>query len=79
MLSDLFEVHERILQASTYRSHTAKSSPLELLALEERLRVFQKPYIIPRDGLDKMFRRGELPKGDAEVVRIVEGVKEVLV
>ena len=79
MLSNLFEVYKGIFQTSADGSHTAQSRPLELLALEERLRIFQKPHIIPRYGLDEMFRRGELPKGDAEVVRIVESVQKVLV
>ena len=47
--------------------------------MEERLCIFQKAYIISRDGLDEMFRCGELPKGYAEVVRIVEGVQKILV
>lgn len=35
MLPDLFKIYQGIFQASADRGHTAKSCPLELLALEE--------------------------------------------
>jgi hypothetical protein len=44
MLSDLFEVDERILEALANRSHATKSSALELLALEQRLSARKSQY-----------------------------------
>ena len=79
MLAHLLEVDERVFEPPAYCSHAAKSCALELLALEERLCVFEKTDIVARDGLNKMFSGRELTKGDSKVVGVVECVQQVLV
>lgn len=79
MLSHLVKILERIVESLDDGSHTTKGGSLQLLALEERLRVFDETDIVTADGLDEMLRRRKLAKCDAEVVGIVEGVEEVLV
>lgn len=76
MLSDLLEVLEGALQSTCDGGHAAKSSALELLALEERLGVFDEADVVTSDLLNKMLRSRELAEGDAEVVGVVEGVHE---
>ena len=77
MLAHLFEIHERVFQPPAYRSHSAKCCALELLALEERLCIFEETDIVSGDGLNEMFSGRELAKGDAEVIGIVERVQQV--
>lgn len=79
MLAHLLEVYERIFQSPTYCSHASKSGTFELLALEQRLGIFEQTNIVSRDGLDQVTSRGQLPKGYSEVVCIVEGIEQVLV
>ena len=74
MLAHLLEVYERVLKSPAYCSHAAKSCALELLALEERLCVFQKTDIVTRDGLDEVLRCRELTKCDSKVVGIVKRI-----
>ena len=75
MLTHLLEVHERVLQPPAYRSHAAEACTLELLALEERLCVFEETDIVSRDGFDEVLSGRELSEGYAEMVGIVEGVQ----
>ena len=79
MLAHLFEVHERVFQPPAYGSHAAQGCALELLALEERLCVFEKANIVSRDGFNEVFSGRELSKGYSEMVGIVEGIQQILV
>ena len=79
MLAHLLQVYERVLEPPAYCSHAAKSCALELLALEERLCVFQKTDIVTRDGLNKVLRSRKLTKCDSKVVGIVKRIQKVLV
>lgn len=79
MLADLVEIQQRIFQSLDERGHATESGSLELLALVERLCVFQKADVISGNGLDKVLGSGHLAKGNLEVVRIVEGVEQILV
>ena len=47
--------------------------------MEEGLGVFEEADIVPRNGLDKVFGRRKLAKGDAEMVCIIEGIEEIFV
>ena len=55
MLAHLLEIHERVFQPPAYGGHAAKSCAFELLALEERLCVFEEADIVSGDGFDEMF------------------------
>ncbi len=55
MLAHLLEVHERVFQPPAYRGHAAEGCALELLALEERLCVFEETNIVARDSFDEML------------------------
>lgn len=79
MLANLVEVHEGVLESLEKGGHATEGSPLELLALEERLGIFQKAHVVAGDGLDEVLGGRQLAKGDLEVVGIVEGVEEILV
>lgn len=79
MLADLVKIQKGILQSLDKRGHATESGSLELLALVERLCVFQKADVIAGDGLDQVLGSGHLTKGNLEVVRIVEGVEQILV
>lgn len=79
MLAHLFEVYERVFQSPADGSHAAKGCALELLALEERLCVFEETDIISGDRFDEVFSGRELAKGYSEMVGIVERIQQVLV
>lgn len=79
MLADLIQVQERILKTLADGGHASKGGALELLALEERLRILEQAYVISGNSLDQMLRRGQLAESDAEMVGIVEGVEKILV
>lgn len=79
MLSHLLKVDQRIFQSSTYGSHTTESSALQLLALKQRLRIFQEANVVTGDGLDEVLCGGELTKSNSEVVRIVQRIQQILV
>ena len=79
MLAHLLEVYERIFQPPAYGSHAAEGCALELLALEERLRVLEETNVVSRDGFYEVFGGRELTKGYSEMVGIVEGIQQVLV
>ena len=70
MLAHLLEVHERVFQPPAYRSHSAKRCALELLALEERLCIFEETDIVSGDGLNEVFSSRELAKSYAIMVRV---------
>lgn len=74
MLTHLLEIHERVFQPPAYGSHAAKGCALELLALEERLCVFEETNIVSRDGFNEVFSGRELAKGYSEMVGIVERI-----
>ena len=76
MLADLLEVLERTLETLGDGGHTTETSTLQLFALEERLCVLDKADIIAGNGLNEMLRGGELTKGDAEMVGIVERIHQ---
>lgn len=79
MLAHLLEVHERVFQPPAYGSHAAKGCALELLALEERLCVFEETDIISGDRFDKVFGGRELAEGYSEMVCVVERIQQVFV
>ena len=79
MLAHLLEVYERVFQPPAYRCHAAQGCALELLALEERLCVFEETNIVSRDGFDEMFSGRKLSEGYSEMVGIIEGIQQVLV
>ena len=78
MLAHLLEVHKRVFQPPADRSHAAKGCSLELLALEERLCVFEETDVVPRDGFDEVLSGRELSKGYSEMVGVVKGIQEIL-
>jgi hypothetical protein len=47
--------------------------------LKQRLPVFQQPYVIACDRLDKGFGGRKLPEGNTEVVRIVQCIQQITV
>lgn len=79
MLADLVKVQEGVFKPAANGGHASQRGTLELLALEERLGVFQQANVISRHDLDQMLCGRQLSKGDAEMVGIVEGVQEILV
>ena len=78
MLAHLLEVHKRVFQPSANRSHAAKGCALELLALEERLCVFEETDVVSRHGFDEMFSGRELSKGNSEMVGVIKRIQQVL-
>ena len=78
MLAHLLEVHKRVFQPPANRSHAAKGCALELLALEERLCVFEETDVISRHGFDEMLSSRELSKGDSEMVGVIKRIQQVL-
>lgn len=55
MLPNLLEVHEWVLEALANGRHATKRSPLQLLALEQRLSILQQAHVIARNSLDESF------------------------
>ena len=78
MLAHLLEVHKRVFQSPADRSHAAKGCALELLALEERLCVFEETDVVSRDGFDEVLSGRELSKGYSEMVGVVKRIQQVL-
>jgi hypothetical protein len=79
MLSDLLEVHERVLEPLANGRHATQCGALQLLALEQRLTVFEQAHIVTGDCLDERLGGVELTKRNPEVVRIVERVQQIAV
>jgi hypothetical protein len=79
MLPNLIEVEEGVFQSSANGGHSTQCSTLELFALEERLRIFEKSDIITGNDFDQMLCGRELAESYSEVVCIVEGVEEIFV
>jgi hypothetical protein len=79
MLSNLLEVHERILEPLADSRHATQGGALQLLALKQRLAVLQQAHIVTRDCFDERLGGVELPKRNPEVVRIVERVQQIAV
>ncbi len=79
MLSDLVEVEERIFKSSADGGHSSQCRTLELLALEEGLRILEEPHIIARHNFDQMLGSRKLTKGYSEMVGIVEGIEKIFV
>lgn len=77
MLAHLIEVQERVFQSPADCGHSTQGRALELLALEERLCVFEESHIIARHNFDKVLCSRKLAEGYAEVVGIVKGVEEI--
>ena len=78
MLAHLLEVHKRVFQPPADGSHAAKGCALELLALEERLCVFEETNVVSRDGFDEMLSGRELSKGYSEMIGVVKRIQQVL-
>jgi len=55
MLSDLIEIEERIFQSFADGGHSTQCRTLELLTLEQRLRIFEKTDIIARYNFDQVL------------------------
>lgn len=79
MLANLLEVDKRVFKAATDGGHATERSALQLLALEQRLRIFDETNIIAGNGFNQMLGSRNLTEGDAEVVGIIEGVHQILV
>lgn len=79
MLSDLIEVEKGIFQSSANGGHSSQSGTLKLLALEERLGIFEEAHIIARHDFDQVLCGGELAKRYPEMVGVVEGIEEIFV
>jgi hypothetical protein len=79
MLSDLFQINERVFEAPTDSSHATESGALKLLALEQRLGIFDETNIVAGYGIDQMLCGRNLAEGDSEMVGIVESVHQILV
>lgn len=79
MLSDLVEVEQWVFQATANSGHATQSGTLQLLALEQRLGVFEQSHIVARYGLDEVLGGGQLTQGNSEMVGIVESVEQILV
>jgi hypothetical protein len=79
VLSHLLEVYQRIFQSLTDCGHPAQSRPLERLALEQGLCIFQKSDIVSRHRLNESFGRRQRAQSDLEVVGIVEGIEQIFV
>jgi hypothetical protein len=79
MLSDLIKIQEGVLEALDKGSHATQGSLFQLLALEQRLSIFEKSHVIAGDRLNEMLGGRQLTKGNLEVVGIVERVEEILV
>lgn len=79
MLTNLVKVEERILESAANGGHSSQGGTLELLALEERLCIFEETDVIARHNLDQMLCGRELTEGDSEMVCIVQSIEEILV
>lgn len=78
MLAHLLEIYERVFQPPADGSHAAKGCALELLALEERLCVFEETDVVSRDCFDEMLGGRELSKGYSEMVGVIKRIQQVL-
>lgn len=58
MLSNLFKVHQWVFESSAYCGHAAKCGALELLALEQGLRVLEQADVVSRDCFYQVLRGG---------------------
>lgn len=79
VLSHLLQIDKRVLETPADGSHTTKGSTFELLALEERLGVFDQTDIVAGNGLNQVLRSRDLTERNAEVVGIVKRVHQILV
>ena len=79
MLANLLQVDKRIFQATTDGGHATERSALQLLTLEQRMRIFDETDIIAGNGFDQVLGSRNLTEGDAEVVGVIEGVHQILV
>lgn len=73
MLPDLVEVQQGLLQLLGEGGHAAEGGALQLLALEERLRVLDEADVVARDGLAEVLGGAQLAQGDAELRLSVGG------
>ncbi len=76
MLTDLFEVSERILLALHDGGHTTKGCTLELLASVERVTELDETNVVLGDLLDEVLSGVELTKSKLVVVLIVENIEK---
>ena len=79
MLTNLLKVDKRVFQTAANGGHATESGTLELLALEQRLGVFNKTNIVAADSLNQVLCRANLSEGNTEMVRIVKSVHQILV
>lgn len=56
MLSHLLEVDKGVLETLADGGHATQGRALQLLALEQRLRVFDQADIVSRHRLDQVLR-----------------------
>ena len=54
----MLKVEQWVLQPLRNSCHSPERSALELLALEQRLSIFEKAHIVSGYGFDEMFRGG---------------------
>jgi len=76
MLTDLFEIGERILLSPHNSRHPTESSTFELFAAVERVAEFQETDIVFCDLVDEVTSSAELAEGEFVVVFVVEDVHE---
>jgi hypothetical protein len=79
MLPHLLQINKGIFQSLADGRHPAQCRPLELLALEQALSIFEKADVVASDSLDKGFGGVQLTESDAEMVRIVQSVEQIAV
>lgn len=79
MLSHLIEIDQGIFQSPADGCHSSQRGALKLLALEERLRIFEQANIVARHNLNQVFGCRQLSESDAKMVGIVEGIEKILV
>lgn len=79
MLSDLLKVYQGILQPLANGGHATKRGPLERLALEQRLCIFEESHIVSGDSLYQSLCCRYGAEGYSEVVGIIEGIEKIFV
>lgn len=79
MLSDLLKINQGIFQSFADRGHPTKGSAFEGLALEERLRILEKSYVVSCNGFDQPLCCRQCSEGNFEMVGIVKSVEQIFV
>lgn len=79
MLSNLFQINERVFKTSANCGHATESSAFKLLALEKGLSIFDETDIVAGHCFDQMLCGRDLTEGDSEMVGIIQRVHQILV